>query len=111
MVAALRQARDGPLPSLLKPYGLRDAKGREVKGHPLKVVAKTGTLNFVSGLTGYIATPDGRSLVFAIYAADTARRDAVPMDQREQPPGGTAWSRRARGMQSRLIEGWAGVGG
>ena len=111
MVAALRQARDGPLPSLLKPYGRRDAKGREVKGHPLKVVAKTGTLNFVSGLTGYIATPDGRSLVFAIYAADTARRDAVPMDQREQPPGGTAWSRRARGMQSRLIEGWAGVGG
>ena len=111
MVAALLQARDGPLPSLLKPYGLRDAKGREVKGHPLKVVAKTGTLNFVSGLTGYIATPDGRNLVFAIYAADTARRDAVPMDQREQPPGGSAWAKRARSLQSRLIEGWAGVGG
>jgi D-alanyl-D-alanine carboxypeptidase/D-alanyl-D-alanine-endopeptidase (penicillin-binding protein 4) len=111
MVAALIRAKDGPLPSLLKPFALRDAKGREVRDHPVSVVAKTGTLNFVSGLTGYIAPPDGRTLVFAIYAADTARRDAVPMDMREEPPGGVAWTKRARMLQSQLIEGWAGVTG
>ena len=27
---------------------MRDAKGRTIKGHPIKVAAKTGTLNFVS---------------------------------------------------------------
>jgi D-alanyl-D-alanine carboxypeptidase/D-alanyl-D-alanine-endopeptidase (penicillin-binding protein 4) len=74
-------------------------------------VAKTGTLNFVSGLSGYIAAPDGRSLVFAIYAADAARRDAVPLAEREQPAGGASWAKRARSLQSRLIEGWAGVSG
>jgi D-alanyl-D-alanine carboxypeptidase/D-alanyl-D-alanine-endopeptidase (penicillin-binding protein 4) len=111
MVAALILAKDGPLPAMMKRYPLRDAKGREVRDHPLGVVAKTGTLNFVSGLTGYVAVPDGRTLVFAIYAADTARRDAVPMDMREEPPGGAAWLRRARILQSQLIEGWAGVSG
>jgi len=111
MVAALLGVQDGPLPALLKPFVLRDAKGREQKGHPVKVAAKTGTLNFVSGLSGYIAAPGGRSLVFTVFAADSARRDAVPLSEREQPAGGTAWARRARSLQSRLIEGWAGVSG
>jgi D-alanyl-D-alanine carboxypeptidase/D-alanyl-D-alanine-endopeptidase (penicillin-binding protein 4) len=46
-----------------------------------------------------------------VFAADSARRDAVPLSEREQPAGGTAWARRARSLQSRLIEGWAGVSG
>jgi D-alanyl-D-alanine carboxypeptidase/D-alanyl-D-alanine-endopeptidase (penicillin-binding protein 4) len=111
MVAALVKVQDGPLPALLKPFVLRDARGRAQTGNPVKVVAKTGTLNFVSGLSGYIAAPDGRSLVFAIYAADAARRDAVPLAEREQPAGGASWAKRARSLQSRLIEGWAGVSG
>jgi D-alanyl-D-alanine carboxypeptidase/D-alanyl-D-alanine-endopeptidase (penicillin-binding protein 4) len=111
MVAALVRAKDGPLPALLKPFALRDAKGVKQTGSPVKVVAKTGTLNFVSGLCGYIAAPDGRTLVFAIHAADSARRDAVPLAEREQPAGAAAWARRARSLQSRLIEGWAGVSG
>ncbi len=111
MVAALMGARGGALRGMLKPFALRDAKGRAVKAHPVKVVAKTGTLNFVSGLTGYVAAPDGRELIFAIYAADVARRDAVPMAEREEPAGGAAWARRARILQSRLIEQWAGVSG
>ena len=104
-------ARGGALRGMMKPFPMRDAKGRAVKGHPVKVVAKTGTLNFVSGLTGYVATPDGRELIFAIYAADVARRDAVPMAEREEPAGGVAWARRARILQSRLIAHWAGVSG
>lgn len=111
MVAALVGAKAGPLRGLMKPFAMRDANGREVKAHPVKVVAKTGTLNFVSGLTGYVACPGGRDLAFAIYAADVARRDAVPLDQREDPPGGSAWLKRARLMQARLIEGWAGAYG
>jgi len=40
--------------------GMRDAKGKKQPGHPVRVVAKTGTLNFTSALAGYILPPGGR---------------------------------------------------
>jgi D-alanyl-D-alanine carboxypeptidase/D-alanyl-D-alanine-endopeptidase (penicillin-binding protein 4) len=46
-----------------------------------------------------------------VFAADTDRRDAVPLAEREEPAGSAAWAKRARGLQSRLIEGWAGFSG
>ncbi|MEM6566734.1 MAG: D-alanyl-D-alanine carboxypeptidase/D-alanyl-D-alanine-endopeptidase [Pseudomonadota bacterium] len=70
------------------------------------VHAKTGTLNFVSSLAGYVATPR-RSLTFAFFSADTARRDAIPPAERERPPGTRAWSRRSRQLQKELIRDWA----
>lgn len=111
MVTALVAARGGPLRGLLKPFSLRDMQGQEIKGSPVKVAAKTGTLNFVSGLVGYVTPPGGRDMAFAILAADPARRDAVPMADREQPPGGTEWLRRARRMQGQLLGRWAAVYG
>ncbi len=69
--------------------------------------AKTGTLNFVSGLAGYV--PGARPLVFAIFAADTARRDRLQGAERERPPGGPEWTRRARALQGQLIERWAAL--
>lgn len=107
MAAAFRAARGGMLPNLLKEQGIRDAKGKEIKGHPIRVVAKTGTLNFVSGLAGYIQPPSGKELSFAIFSADTRRRDALPMSEREQPNGGPQWTRSARNMQGQLISHWA----
>ena len=107
MVRALVAARGGPLRGLLKDIPLRDAKGRPVKSHPVKVAGKTGTLNFVSGLAGYITTPSGKELAFAIFCADVTRRDGLPMEDREVPPGGRQWAGRARLLQSRLIEQWA----
>ena len=38
-----------------------------------------------------------------------ARREAVPMGEREDPPGGGAWVRRAHLLQARLISRWAGM--
>jgi len=108
MATGFRAARGGILPSLLKEQGIRDAKGKEIKGHPIRVVAKTGTLNFVSGLAGYIQPPSGKELTFAIFSADTRRRDGLPMSQREQPDGGGQWTRKARNMQGQLISHWAG---
>jgi hypothetical protein len=62
---------------------MKDDKGAVIKGHPVKVLAKSGTLNFVSGLAGHIVPPpifwDGRELVFAIFSGDPERRDAVPV--------------------------------
>lgn len=108
MVAALRTL--GPaagLGGILKPVKFKDAADLGGARAPQRVVAKTGTLNFVSGLVGYLTTAAGEERVFAIYAADVARRDAVPLADREQPPGASGWAKRARRMQLRLIGSWA----
>lgn len=102
---------EGPLRGLLRPHPLRDARGRELPDHPLRVVAKTGTLNFCSGLAGYIATPGGRALAFAVFAADVARRDRLARAERERPPGGAEWLARARALQQQLIERWGALHG
>jgi D-alanyl-D-alanine carboxypeptidase/D-alanyl-D-alanine-endopeptidase (penicillin-binding protein 4) len=73
----------------------------------VSAVAKTGTLNFVSSLVGYVLLPSGRDLTFAILTGDIARRDAVPMDQRERPDGGRGWANRSRTLQKRLIRSWS----
>ncbi|SFJ41808.1 D-alanyl-D-alanine carboxypeptidase/D-alanyl-D-alanine endopeptidase [Jannaschia pohangensis] len=81
-----------------------------LEGPPRQPVqAKTGTLNFVSGLAGYFDARSGRSLAFATFAADTDRRDRLSVAEREQPQGGAAWGRRARSLQFDLIERWAAV--
>ena len=97
------------LRSVLRNIGMRDDSGKAIKGSPVGVVGKSGTLNFVSGLAGFIEPPSGRDLVFAIFSADAARREAVPMNEREDAPGGDAWVRRAHLLQARLIKRWAGM--
>lgn len=107
MMLALKTVRPLlELKPLLKPFTMRDNQRRVIKDHPLKVHAKTGTLNFVSGLAGFVDLPDGTELVFAIFAADVARREALPMAQRERPEGGSSWNVRAKILQQRLIERW-----
>ncbi len=107
MLRALQAARGTALPGLLREQGLRDEKGREIKNHSTRVFAKTGTLNFVSGLAGYIRPSQGKDLTFAIFSADTKRRDGLPRSEREQPQGGHQWTRRARFMQAELLNHWA----
>lgn len=97
------------LKSILRDVGMKDDKGKVIKGHPVKVLAKSGTLNFVSGLAGHIVPPTGRDLVFAIFSGDPDRRDAVPVALREEPEGGKGWTSRARRLQGQLINRWAGL--
>lgn len=111
MVRALIAGRATPggrhLPEILREIGMRDDQGNAVKGDPVRVLAKTGTLNFTSGLAGFIHPPKGRELAFAIFSADPARRAALPMEDREEPPGGKAWLKRARRLQGQLVRRWA----
>lgn len=103
------KARNGALlQGILRELGLSDAEGKEVKGSPVRIRAKSGTLNFVSNLAGYVAGGP-RDLVFAIIAADPTRRAAVPMNQREDPEGGPGWIRRARRLHQALIRRWVEV--
>ena len=107
MCAALVKARQAGFRSMLKPIAMRDSKRRIVKNHPVKVHAKTGTLNFVSSLAGYMTGPDGTELVFAIFAADTLTRSRIKKADRERPKGARPWNRRARALQQDLIERWS----
>jgi len=93
----------GALKGLMRSFGLSDA----AKALKVEVAAKTGTLNFVSGLAGYVTLKGGRQFAFAIFAADLARRDAIALGDRERPPGGREWTGRARTLQAALIENWA----
>ncbi|WP_300037125.1 D-alanyl-D-alanine carboxypeptidase/D-alanyl-D-alanine-endopeptidase [uncultured Roseobacter sp.] len=91
---------------LLKPVKLLDAQGRTINDHPVQADAKTGTLNFVSGLAGYVTSTGGRELVFAFFSADEEIRAGLTRAQRERPPGGRTWASRARRLQRQLIMRW-----
>lgn len=92
---------------LLKDIEVRDDSYRTIRNHPLQVVAKTGTLNFVSTLAGYASLPDGTDMAFAILTADIDRRDALSMSERERPAGGPQWARRSRLLQQSLLRRWS----
>ena len=94
------------IPPILKRFAMRDAKRRVIKDHPIDVFAKTGTLNFVSTLAGYMTARDGTEMAFAIFAANEATRRKISKADREAPPGARSWNRRAKAMQQQLIERW-----
>ena len=96
----------GRLPPLLKEVGVFDSDGRPLTGKATKVFAKTGTLNFVSSLAGYVQREGQGDLVFAILSADEDRRAASHNSQDEVPPGARRWSDNARWLQHRLLRDW-----
>lgn len=106
MTRALVAAQKSPLREIMKPFGFRDSQGRPVKAQPTKVDAKTGTLNFVSSLAGYVTAQDGREMAFAIFASDLGIRNGLTKAQRERPPGARTWNRKAKRVQQALIERW-----
>ena len=109
--ALVKVHRAGALKPILKPIALRHSNGKVNKGHPIKVFAKTGTLNFVSGLAGYMLAPDGTELAFAIFAADQGKRAGIRRDDRERPQGARGWNKRAKRLQQNLIERWGALYG
>lgn len=106
MATALIKMRDSGLRPILKKFVMRDAKGKPLKEHPIQVDAKTGTLNFVSALAGYVTAKDGTEMAFAIFAADVGERAKISRADREGPPGARTWNRRAKRVQQALIERW-----
>lgn len=105
IMAGEKRASGAGLRAILKEISVTP----EGNGGPVKVHAKSGTLNFVSGLAGFIEQASGRDLAFAIFSADPARREAVPIADREQPFGQHGWVSRARGLQGGLLSRWAAM--
>ncbi|RVT82859.1 D-alanyl-D-alanine carboxypeptidase/D-alanyl-D-alanine-endopeptidase [Rhodobacteraceae bacterium CCMM004] len=103
VTAMVKNGPDGPLADLMKGFDVSEAAPNAT------VRAKTGTLNFVSALAGFVTQGGQPPLAFAIFCADTDRRDALTVAQRERPEGGRAWARRARSLQRELIARWSVV--
>lgn len=104
---------NGPLRPALKEIKLVNSKGRNAPIEGVTVLAKTGTLNFASALAGYIDTPNGQKLTFAIFTADMGKRAKIKKADRERPAGSITWRKRSKQMQQRLLRRWAleyGVG-
>ena len=112
LVQALVQVRErNLLRPILKPIPVRDEKGNVVKNTPVKVDAKTGTLNFVSGLGGFLTAADGRELAFAFFSVDPDMRAGIARQNRERPQGARPWNRRSRQLQYNLLRRWGAMFG
>ena len=89
----------GGITDLLRDYNVA-AKSIKMDYRHLDITAKTGTMDYVRGLAGYIATPSGRRLAFAIFSNDLARREeGVQRINRR-------WMARARVFERSLIRNW-----
>ncbi len=111
MVKLLNAAQvQAELRPLLKTIAMVDENRRAIKDFPASVRAKTGTLNFVSTLAGYLDTDTGRSLSFAIFAYDPAAREESLSSQDEQPRGASGFNSKAKKLQQGLLQRWAMLG-
>jgi D-alanyl-D-alanine carboxypeptidase/D-alanyl-D-alanine-endopeptidase (penicillin-binding protein 4) len=99
----------GSLHAHLKEVPVWDDQSKPLIGAPYQIHAKTGTLNFVSALAGYVTPDVGPPLAFAIFTADVERRAQIPPEEMERPNGASAWAQRARLLQQKLIRRWAAV--
>jgi D-alanyl-D-alanine carboxypeptidase/D-alanyl-D-alanine-endopeptidase (penicillin-binding protein 4) len=102
-----RAGREGALKPLLREHPFRDSNGRRLPEQPFEVRAKTGTLYFVSALGGYIRSPGGREMAFAICSSDLRQRARVVGAGEDAPSGTVEWARTARNMQQDLLYRWA----
>ncbi len=71
--------------------------------------SKTGTMNFVRCLSGFLEV-GGRQAVFVIFSMDDERRDILdanyaPYDERK-PPGSGRWLRQALDHENALLRDW-----
>lgn len=109
--ALARVHAEGQLRPILKPIPMRDAAGQVISAHPMKVVAKTGTLYFVSSLAGYTTGPDGTELAFAIFTSNTDKRNGFDSTTGQRPEGASSWNGRSKALQQGLIERWGQIYG
>lgn len=94
---------------LMKEIAMKDDNNRTIADHPVTVLAKTGTLNFVSSLAGYLRTESGRDLTFAIFAADLDAREKGKISKDERPHGSISFNTNAKRLQQDLLQRWAAL--
>ena len=105
-LALAHQGSMDRLRPLLKDIVLLDDSGNALARPPALVRAKTGTLNFVSALSGYVRTVQGTDLAFAYFSADVEAREASMGGMDEIPAGSREFLARSRRLQQDLLQRW-----
>lgn len=93
---------------LLRPYFV--GGGRRERGFPkhIKVLAKTGTINYVRALAGYLTARSKRRLIFALFISDyRAREIAARKKLKHKPLWPRRWLGRTRQLQRGIVRRWA----
>ena len=99
------------LQPVLKEFRLVDANQQIIPASEGTVRAKTGTLNFVNALAGYVETKAGQTLAFAFFSANLEARAVGKESRDETPTGARTFSNRARRLQRQLLQQWLRFGG
>ena len=98
------------MPEMLATSGWSGSLLKRLKNDPaaLRVWAKTGSLDFVSALAGYLLA-DGKLRIFALMIADEEARaayDALDIPTPAMRKAAQEWEVRAKKLQDELILGW-----
>ena len=91
------------LQPILRDIRLTGDDGKLIEDREISIKAKSGSLNFVSNLAGYLRTKRGRDLAFVIFSSNLPARAIGKLQGDEQPPGARSWNRRARTLQQDIL--------
>jgi len=97
------QSVSDQLRPILKTVRLVDENRKALPETGAEVRAKTGTLNFVTTLSGYLRTAAGRDLAFAIFGADLEAREDGKRRGDETPAGSAVYNNRVKWWLPRSI--------
>ena len=102
---------DGMLASLLPGSGWSGTLARRFNrpGQALRIWAKTGSLNYVTTLGGYMLTPSHGPTAFVIMISDEQARaayDAQPRRTRDSEKKARAWKDDAEKAMNRIVLHW-----
>ncbi len=90
--------------SLLRKIKLRDNFGKIDASSELDIRAKTGTLNFVSSLAGYLIGGVTEPFAFTVMSQDLNRRLAAQVNILDvAPKGSKRWNVRSRRLQHQVL--------
>ncbi len=95
----------GDLDGLLRRYFVQGPKGKKPAVEGAEVRAKTGTLNFVRGLSGLVHGRSGQKLAFAIFSADLEARAKIDGTNARQPAA-KRFAGSARAFEQSVLRRW-----
>lgn len=100
-----RASQRGLLDGVLRRHFVAGNDPKKPVSDAVEVRAKTGTLNFVRGLSGVIHGRGGKKFAFAIFSADLAARKRIDGTV-ARPPGTKTFANRARGLEQAVLAAW-----
>jgi D-alanyl-D-alanine carboxypeptidase/D-alanyl-D-alanine-endopeptidase (penicillin-binding protein 4) len=93
--------------NLMQSFKVKKTQSSTLKSYTNFIKAKTGTLNYVGNMAGYIETKSGRKLLYVILGSNLEKRNRLIKSDRDNPPEAKIWNKKIRSLQLDLIESWA----